>query len=71
MRGGYVIDLWWSLAKQFALPRPAMILHDIAEGCIGIMWLIPVNLVEHVTQMAQETTNMCVEENVLRVTLEK
>ena len=67
----YVIDLWQSLAKQFALPRPAMILHDIAEGCIGITWLIPANLVKYVTQMARETTNMFAEENVLRVTLEE
>ena len=67
----YVIDLWQSLAKQFALPRPAMILHHIAEGCIGITWLIPANLVKHVTRMAQETTNMFAEENVLRVTLEE
>ena len=65
----YVIDLWRSLAKQFALPRPAMILHDIAEGCIGITWLIPVNLVKYVTRMAQETTNVFAKENVLRVML--
>ena len=68
---GYVNDLWRSLAKQFALPQPAMILQNIAEGCIGITWLIPGNLVEHVTRMAQETTNMFAEENVLRVTLEE
>ena len=67
----YVTDLWRSLANQLALPRPAMILHDIAEGCIGITWLIPANLVKHVTQMAQETANMFAEENVLRVTLEE
>ena len=67
----YVIDLWRSLSNQLALPRPAMILHDIAEGSIGITWLIPANLIKHITQMAQETTNMFVEENVLRVTLEE
>ena len=67
----YVIDLWQSLAKQFALPRPALILHDIAEGCIGITWLIPANLVKHITRMAQESANMFAEENVLRVTLEE
>jgi len=67
----YVIDLWQSLAKQFALPRPAMILHDIAEGCIGITWLIPANLVKYVTRMAQESANMFAEENVLRVMLEE
>ena len=67
----YVVNLWRSLAKQFALPQPAMILHDIAEGCIGITWLIPANLVEHVTRMARETANMFAEENVLRVTLEE
>ena len=67
----YVIDLWRSLAKQFALPRPALILHHVAEGYIGITWLIPANLVEHVTRMARETANMFAEENVLRVTLEE
>ena len=67
----YVIDLWQSLAKQFALPQPAMILHDIAEGCIGITWLIPINLVKHVTRMARETTNTFAEENVLRMMLEE
>ena len=48
-----------------------MILHDIAEGCIGITWLIPANLVEYVTRMARETANMFAEENVLRVKLEE
>ena len=68
----YVNDLWQSLAKQFALPRPAMILHKVAEGCIGITWLIPANLVKYVTRMARETTNMFAEELIiLRVTLEE
>ena len=66
---GYVTDLWESLAKQFALPRPAMVLHEIAEGCIGITLLIPANLVKYVTQMVQESANMFAEKNVLRVTL--
>jgi len=67
----YVTSLWQSLAKQFVLPRPAMILHDIAEGCIGITWLIPTNLVNHVTRMARETANMFAEEHILRVMLEE
>ena len=67
----YVNDLWQSLAKQFALPRPAVIIHNIAEGCICIIWLIPTNLVKHVTRMTRETTNMFAEEQVLRVTLDE
>ena len=67
----YIIDLWRSLTNQFALPRPAVILHNIAEGCIAITWLIPVNLVKHIIKMAQETANMFAEEQILRVTLEK
>ena len=35
----YVHDLWEELAVQFALPEAAMILHNIAEGCICITWL--------------------------------
>ena len=67
----YVMDLWRSLAIQFALPRPALILHKIAEGCICITWLIPANLVGHVMRMARETANIFAEENILRVTLEE
>ena len=67
----YVIDLWRSLTNQFALPRPAMILHEIGEGCISITWLIPTNLVKHIMRMAQETANMFAKEQILTVTLEK
>ena len=66
----YIIDLWRSLTNQFTLPRPAMILHEIAEGCIGITWLIPANLVKHIMRMAQETANMFAEEQILTMTLE-
>ena len=67
----YVIDLWKSLAKQFVLPQPAMILHNIAEECIGITWLIPANLVEYVTRMAQKTSSVFAEKRILRVMLKK
>ena len=67
----YVTDLWESLAQQFVLPQPAMVLHEIAEGCIGITWFIPANLIKHVMRMGRETANMFAEENVLRVTLEE
>ena len=67
----YVKDLWRSLQKQFRLPRPAMILHRIAEGCICITWLIPTNLVTHVTRMAQETADMFAEKQIQRVMLEE
>ena len=68
---GYVKDLWRSLSKQFRLPRPAMILQRIAEGCICITWLIPTNVVRHVTRMAQETSDMFAKQHILRVMLEK
>ena len=67
----FVNDLWRSLATQFALPRPAMMLHKVAKGCISITWLIPANLVKHVTRMAQRTSNMFAEKQILRVMLEE
>ena len=67
----YVIDLWQSLAVQFALPKPAMILHKVAEGCIGITWLIPANLVQYVTRMAQKKNSVFAEKHILRVMLEE
>ena len=68
---GYVKDLWRSLRKQFRLPRPAMILHRIAKGCICITWLIPANLVTHVMRMAQETANMFAKQDILKVMLQE
>ena len=67
----YVSKLWQSLTKQFLLPQPATILHNIAEGCVCVTWLIPTNLVEHVTRMARKTTTMFATEHILRVMLEK
>ena len=67
----YVNNLWRSLAIQFSLPQPAMILHKVAEGSIGITWLIPANLVEYVTRMAQKTSNVFAEKHILRVMLEE
>ena len=67
----YVIDLWQSLEKQFRLPQPVMILHNIAKGCISITWLIPANLVEYITKMAQETSSVFAEKHILRVMLKE
>ena len=68
---GYIKGLWQSLANQFRLPRPAMILHSIAEGCICITWLIPTNLATHVTRMVRETSDMFAKQHILRVKLEE
>ena len=67
----YVNDLWRSLAIQFSLPQPTMILHKVAEGCIGITWLIPANLVEYVTKMVQETSSVFAKKHILRVMLKE
>ena len=67
----YVSKVWESLSNQFALPRPAMILLRIAEGCLGITWLIPANLVKRVTRIAQKTTSMFAEQHILRMVLEE
>jgi len=65
----YVDNLWQLFASQFSLPRPALLLHRIATGCISVTWLLPVNLVNHVTKTAQETSNMFTEQHILRVML--
>ena len=67
----YVNELWQSLTQQFALPRPAMILHSIAEGCIGITWLIPANLVYYVTTMVQKTSSRFAKQGILQVILDE
>ena len=48
-----------------------MILHNIAEGSIGITWLIPANLVKYVTRMVQKTSSVFAEKHILRVMLEE
>ena len=64
-------ELWRSLANQFLLPQLAFVLKKIAKGCIGITWLIPVNLVKHITRMAQETSSEFAKNYILKVTLEE
>ena len=66
----YVDELCQSLANQFSLPRSALILDSIAEGCIRITWLIPANLVNYVTRIAQATSSKFEEKHVLKVVLE-
>ena len=67
----YVYDLWRSLAIQFDLPQPAMILHNIAERCLGIMWLLPTNLVKYVTKKAQGSLDMFARQHIQRIMLEE
>ena len=67
----YVIDLWQSLTHQFVLPKPALILHSIAEGCINITWLVPANLVKHITKMVQDNSSMFAKLQILKVMLEE
>ena len=67
----YVFDLWQSLTDQFILPKPALILHSIAEGCIDITWLVPANLVKHITKMVQDNSSMFAKQQILKVMLEE
>ena len=48
-----------------------MILHSIAEGCVCITWLIPTNLVTHVTRMAHETSDRFAKQHILKVMMEE
>ena len=66
----YVDELWRSLANQFLLPQSALILDSIAKGCISITWLIPANLVNYVSRIAQATSSKFEEKHVLKVVLE-
>ena len=67
----YVNDLWQSLTDELVLPKPALILHGIAEGCISITWLIPANLVKHITKMLHEQSSMFEKQHIVEVMLEE
>ena len=67
----YVFDLWHALKDQFVLPKPALIFHSIAEGCINITWLLPANLVKHITKMVQDNSSMFAKQQILKMMLEK
>ena len=69
----YVDELWEFLTDQFSLPKPAMILHSLAEGCISITWRCPANLAEHIARMTQERSNVFADRtdlHILRVMLD-
>ena len=67
----YVIDLWQSLTHLFVLPKPALILHSIAEGCINITWLVPANLVEHITKVVRDESSMFAKQHIFKMMLEE
>jgi len=50
----YVRHVWKSLAELFSLPMPTLLLHEIAERCLEIMWRFPSELVAYVIQAAKE-----------------
>lgn len=50
----YVRDVWKSLAELFSLPILTLLLREIAEGCLEIMWWFPSELVAYVSQAAKE-----------------
>ena len=50
----YVRHVWKSLAELFSLPIPTLLLREIAERCLEIMWQFPSELVAYVIQAATE-----------------
>lgn len=50
----YVRRVWKSLEELFSLPKHTLLLHEIAEKCLEIMWQFPSELVAYVIQVAKE-----------------
>jgi len=65
----YVSELWSSLGRRIRLPLSALPLHQVRDGCIEVVWLLPCHLTQFATIQVQEDTNFFHEENVLRVTI--
>lgn len=65
----YVKDLWDSLALQFKIPRSALLLEMVANGCIEITWNLPFHLTNFVISQARESTEYFREKKVLRLAI--
>jgi len=50
----YVRGVWKSLEELFSLPTLTLLLREIAEGCLEIMWWFPSELVVYVIKAAKE-----------------
>ena len=48
-----VNDLWRSLTNQFALHQSAVILHNIAEGCLGNKQTLSESVAVNILQVMQ------------------
>ena len=46
----YVVELWESFSKRLQVPKPALILHGIANECLCVTWMIPGFLIPQITK---------------------
>lgn len=65
----YISEIWESLARRLKLPRSALLLDKIAEGCVELTFLIPFHLTRFAIKQAQESMDYFREFHVLRVTI--
>ena len=65
----YVSELWSSLGRRIRLPLLALPLHQVRDGCVEVVWLLPCHLTHFATIQVKENTDYFCEENVLQVTI--
>ena len=65
----YISEIWESLARQLKLPRCALLLNKIAQGCVEVSLLVPLHLTRFAIRRAQESIGYFRDHHVLRVTI--
>ena len=53
----YVFDLWKSLQRRFYLTPITVVLEDIREGCVQVVWIVPKGVSNSLSQMAQKAVD--------------
>ena len=64
----YIDNLRKSLAVQFHLPTPALLFHNITEGCL-VNWRVLSNLVPHLRTNVPENASFFDEKQIVKVAL--
>ena len=65
----YLVDLWKAVKCCVQLPNLFSVLMDIEEGCVSVMWLVPMYAVPALMRLPRSSPDLFSKFSILRMTI--